>query len=299
MLVTMKEILDRANKESYGVAAPNIVCESDARVAIEAAEELNAPIILDFGFAFHKDIYALGDFVTKMAQQASVPVALNLDHGGEYKQFIAAIRAGFSSVMVDRSSLSFDENVEQVSEIVKIAHAVGVSVEAELGHVGMANNYDVDGSANLTEPEMAKEYIDKTGVDCLAVAVGTAHGAYANGQQPKLDYERLQEIKKATGAPLVLHGGSGTGDEALHKACQLGINKVNVSNDLCKAAYQAVMNADLSGNNVYFLYSTLFNGYKARLKELITCFGGEGKAWDVKTSLYSKVDKSIKGSDTF
>ena len=143
MLVTMKEILDRASAENYGVAAPNVNTELDARCALEAAEELNAPIILDVGGTANPDIVFYGSFLTRLADASSVPVAINLDHGGSYEEVMSALRAGFTSVMVDRSVLPYEENVKEVSEIVKIAHAMGVSVEAELGHVGQGDNYAV------------------------------------------------------------------------------------------------------------------------------------------------------------
>ncbi|MFR5868947.1 MAG: class II fructose-bisphosphate aldolase [Acutalibacteraceae bacterium] len=279
MLVTMKEILDRASAENYGVAAPNVNTELDARCALEAAEELNAPIILDVGFSANPDIVFYGSFLTRLAESSTVPVAINLDHGGSYEEVMMALRAGFTSVMVDRSVLPYEENVKEVSEIVKIAHAMGVSVEAELGHVGQGDNYAVDGKTALTDPQEAKKYIEETGVDMLAVAVGTAHGAYVG--TPKLHFDRLEEIKKVTGHPLVLHGGSGSGDENLRKACQLGINKVNVCNDLMRAACDSVTAADLSGNGAYGLWGLIQEGWKARLKELIEVFGGVGKAWTV------------------
>ena len=281
MLVTMKEILDRASAENYGVAAPNVNTELDARCALEAAEELNAPIILDVGGTANPDIVFYGSFLTRLADASSVPVAINLDHGGSYEEVMSALRAGFTSVMVDSSVLPYEENVKEVSEIVKIAHAMGVSVEAELGHVGQGDNYAVDGKTALTDPEEAKKYIEETGVDMLAVAIGTAHGAYVG--TPKIHFDRLQEIKKVTGNfPLVLHGGSGSGDENLRKVCQMGINKVNVCNDLMRAACDTVTAADLSGNGAYGLWGLIQKGWKARLKELIEVFGGVGKAWKVE-----------------
>jgi fructose-bisphosphate aldolase class II len=274
----MKEILDRANKENYGVAAPNVSMELDARAALEAAEELKAPVILDVAFPSTPDIIFFGKYLTLLADEAAVPVAVNLDHGAEYAHAIAAIRGGFTSIMVDRSTLEYEENIAQVAELVKIAHAVGISVEAELGHVGQGTNYDHDGTHRLTDPAQAVDYIKRTGIDCLAVAVGTAHSAYVG--TPKIDFDRLVAIKKATSNfPLVMHGGSGSGDGNLQKSCQLGINKVNVANDLFRGAYNSLMQSDMNGNGVYNLWNACQAGYKARLKELINCFGSAGKAW--------------------
>lgn len=217
MLVTMKEILDRASKGYYAVPAPNVGGEREARAAIEAAEELNSPIIIDVGYSAHPDLVFFGSYLTTLANQSTVPVAINLDHGGHnsvamLRDPITAIRAGFSSIMVDRSMFDYETNLSMVAEIVPVAHAVGVSVEAELGHVG--EGADPDGSTHLTDPSQALDYIQRTGVDCLAVSIGTAHGAYAKGFTPKIDFDRLHEIKKVTNEfPLVMHGGSGTGDE--------------------------------------------------------------------------------------
>jgi fructose-bisphosphate aldolase class II len=273
----MKEILDRAHKENYGVAAPNVSMELDARAALEAAEDSKAPLILDVAYASTPDIVFFGSYLTRLADQASIPVAINLDHGAEYAHAIAAIRAGFTSVMVDRSTLEYEDNIAQVAEITTIAHAVGVSVEAELGHVGQGQNYSHDGVHGLTDPKQALDYIKRTGIDCLAVAVGTAHGAYSG--TPKIDFDRLIAIKKLTNFPLVMHGGSGSGDSNLQKSCQLGINKVNVANDLFRGAYNKLLKSDMNGNGVYNLWEVCKAGYRARLAELIDCFGGKGKAW--------------------
>lgn len=281
----MKEMLDRANKENYGVAAPNVSMELDVRAVLEAAEELNAPLILDVAFFATPDIVFAGSYITRLAEQSKVPVAINLDHGKEFFHAIAAIRAGFTSIMVDRSMLPFEENIAQVAELVKVAHAVGVSVEAELGHVG--SGMDESDAGIYTEPDKALDYIQRTGIDCLAVAIGTAHGAYK--QAPKLDFDRLAQIKELTKFPLVLHGGSGSGDEQLAKACKMGINKINVANDLMRASYNAIKNANMDGNAVYGLFRVAKDGFKGRMKELIECFGGKDKAWSVAPKGVGKV----------
>lgn len=276
----MKEILDRASTENYGVAAPNVYSELDARAYIEAAEELNAPLIIDILANTSRDMVQLGQIVGMLAAKSRVPVAINLDHGGPVCDVYAAIRGGFTSVMIDRSTLPFRQNAEEVKAVVEAAHAVGLSVEAELGHVGDAGNYETDRAAALTVPADAVEFIAYTGVDCLAVSIGTAHGIYANGQKPYLDFERLAEIKKAVGNfPLVLHGSSGTDDVSLSRACAMGINKVNIFGELCQAASEAVQAADLSGNNAYQVYNIARDAGKEKLKEKIRLYGSAGKAW--------------------
>ena len=269
MLVTMKEMLDRASKENYGVAAPNVAHELDARAVLQAAEMMNAPIILDVAYGATPDIIFYGKYLTQLAEKAAVPVAINLDHGGTYQEGVAAIAAGFTSIMVDRSTLPYEENVAEVKELVKVAHALGVSVEAELGHVGQGASYAADRDAGLTKPEEAVKYIEDTGIDMLAVAVGTAHGEYVG--TPHIDFDRLVEIKKATnGFPLVLHGGSGSGDENLKKACQLGINKVNIYTDLAKAAVRQINEDGIPG----MIWNSITNGIVKQISYYIELFGG-------------------------
>ncbi|HHT96955.1 MAG TPA: class II fructose-bisphosphate aldolase [Clostridiales bacterium] len=278
MLVSMKEILDRASKENYAVAAPNVTTEMDSRAAIEAAEELNAPLILNVVRSSIPDLVFLGGYLTNLCKLSKVPIAINLDHGSKYEHAIEAIRGGFTSVMVDRSMLPYGENVAQVKEIVKIAHAVGVSVEAELGHVGQGSDLHDDDVSLLTDPKQAKKFIEDTGIDCLAVAIGTAHGAY--NKTPKIHFDLLAEIKKETGNfPLVLHGSSGTGAENIRKACSMGINKVNVANELMQAACIEITSADLSGNGAYDLWFLAKSGYKNKLISLIDLYGSKNKSW--------------------
>ena len=209
MLVPMRDLLDKATIEGYGVVAPNVINECTARVCIEAAEELHAPLILDVGYVFHPDLVFLGRMLEEMAVRSSVPIAVNLDHGATYEQVMWALRAGFTSVMIDRSTASFEVNVRDTAEIVKAAHAVQVSVEAELGHVGDGCSYGRE-ACLYTDPIQAVEFVKQTSVDCLAISVGTAHGVYAG--KPQLDFKRIREIRQAVDIPLVLHGGSGSGD---------------------------------------------------------------------------------------
>ena len=284
MLVTMKEILDRAAKEKYAVAAPNVYYEMDAKACLMAAEEANAPIILDVSYkARPEDMADFGITLINMARKCKVPVAINLDHGGDLVQHLTAMRAGFTSLMVDRSSLPLEENIAQVKEITAMAHSLGMSVESELGHVGSAQNYSEDRDAALTSVEEAVRFIEETGIDCLAVAIGTAHGAYPKGFVPYLDFERLVEIKKATNNfPLVLHGSSGTAEEDVRKACQLGINKVNIANDVCKAAVNSVKLSDLEGQKAYDVYRVMIKGIKEKIVHMIDVYGSAGKAWTAK-----------------
>lgn len=272
MLVSMKMILEKAKREGYGVVAPNALNEDTARVCIEAATELNAPIIIDVGFSVHPNLKMLAHIITEYAKQTPVPVALNLDHGRQYSHAIAAIQAGFTSVMVDRSSLSFNENIKEVSEIVKIAHAVGVDVEAELGQVGSGTEYLQGNQKGLTNPDQVREYVDRTGVDFLAIAIGTAHGTYKG--TPFLDFDRLEKIRKEIDIPLVLHGGSGSGDENLRKAISLGISKINIATDLFDAGRKNIK----EDSPIHHIYYEVTEGYKKKLKYYMELFGQVGKA---------------------
>lgn len=273
MLVTMKEIVDKAHKGNYAVAAPSVATELDARAVLDAATEMRAPLILDVSPTASVDMQFLGSYLVPLVEKYPIPVAINLDHGKTFEDVMLAIRSGFTSVMLDCSTEPFEENIRRVQETVRAAHALGISVEAELGHVGMGETYEADRDAGLTDPDQALEYIQRTGIDMLAVAIGTAHGEYKG--EPKLDFERLQKIKQITNFPLVLHGGSGSGDENLRKACTMGINKVNINTDLAKAAYQQLMADGLSKHKIWY---TIQLGYRTRMKELIRLFGSEGKA---------------------
>ncbi len=277
MLVTMKEILDKANIENYAVAAPNIWSEIDCRACIDAAIELNAPLIIDIAFIANPNIPRLGQIAIEMAKEAPIPIAVNLDHGADLNQVMIAIQTGFTSVMIDRSSESLEKNVKDTKEIVKIAHSLNITVEAELGHVGYANQYEIDRNAALTSPEIAFEFVKETNVDCLAVAIGTAHGAYPKDLQPQIDFKRLEEIKKVLPIPLVLHGSSGTHIEDLRKVCQRGINKVNIANDLCQAVSYEVQHTNLEGNNAYNFYDVVYTSIKNKLKEMINVYGSRDK----------------------
>ncbi|NLM18642.1 MAG: class II fructose-bisphosphate aldolase [Clostridiaceae bacterium] len=272
MLVSMKEILDRANKEGYGVIAPNIVNEPTARICIDLAEELKAPLILGFGFNFHPDIVKLGRIVEILAFNTTVPIALHLDHGNDLYEVLMAIKSGFTSVMIDKSREDFEENVKQTKAVVELAHSVGISVEGELGHVGRASDNNID-SSNLTDPYLAEEFVRKTNVDCLAVAVGTAHGLYK--AEPKLDLERIKKIHELTQIPLVLHGGSGVGSKSLRHAIANGVAKINIATDNFVAALD-----NLKGlSEPHMLYHCLEDGFKKSLRYYMEQTDQIGKSW--------------------
>lgn len=273
MLVTMGELLTKAREGHYAVAAPSNKDEITLRASIDAAVELNSPVIINLNYKAHKDIYAFARMCRDLANEAPVPVALNQDHGATYEHAMRAIHAGFTAVMADRSTLPFEENIAQTSEIVKVAHACGVTVEAELGHVGYSDKDDFHERA-LTVPSEAKEFVERTGCDCLAVSIGTIHGVYKG--TPHIDFDLLHQLMEAVDVPLVLHGGSGSGDENLAKACREGITKVNVGTAVMQAGRDAVLNSV-----VHAPHDTLpffYEAYKEELKRHMLLFGSDGKA---------------------
>ena len=243
MYVSMKDILDHANKHNYAVMACNSVNMEMARAVITAAAEMHSPIIINLGVGQMAKLAhptEMVPLIKELAESVDVPVALNLDHGAKYEDEVKAINWGFSSVMVDCSSLPYEENVERVANIVALAHAKGFCVEGELGHVGQANVGDNESIDLYTNVAQARDYVDRTGIDALAVAIGTAHGDYPKGMVPKLDFQRLSELKAELKMPLVLHGGSGAGEENIRKAVECGINKINVCTDAFHAAENAM-----------------------------------------------------------
>ena len=236
-LVTVAELLNKAQKEGYAVGAFNCNNMEIVQAIVAAAEAENSPVIIQASQGAIK--YAGIDFIAALsmqaAQKARVPVALHLDHGTSLEQVMACIRHGFTSVMIDGSKYPFAENVALTKKVVELAHAIGVSVEAELGKIGgTEDDISVDErDAFFTDPEDAREFVERTGVDSLAVAIGTAHGRYKG--VPKLDFERLAKIRELVHIPLVLHGSSGVPDEDIKKAVSLGVAKVNIDTNIREA----------------------------------------------------------------
>lgn len=238
MLVTLAEILKKADEGNYAVVAPDYTTMYSIRYQLEVAEKYKAPVILSYtkhirSLCPTKSFENWIKLIRDEADQYSVDVCLHLDHGTSVEECKEAIDAGFTGIMMDASSESFEKNVELTSKVVELSHAAGVSVEAEIGHVGTAleGSYIMEdkGGSHLTQPDQAQKFVELTGTDCLAVAIGTVHGEYKG--EPHIDFDRLAAIDKAVSVPLVIHGGSGTGDENIKKAVSLGIRKINVFHD--------------------------------------------------------------------
>ena len=240
MLVDGKSVLDAAKAGRYGIVAPDFLTLNAARVFVQTADALKTPILLSFAQG-HAGLISLEEaaLVGKYwAEKVATPIVLHLDHGQDFDFLRRAIELGFTSVMLDASMKEMDENIRLTKEMVAYAHTKGVSVEAEIGHVGGASE-GVEGATSegvYTTVEEAKTFAEATAVDSLAVSIGTSHGVYKSNKAPELNFTRLRELAAAVPVPLVLHGGSGTGDENLRRAVREGIAKLNIYTDFLTGA---------------------------------------------------------------
>lgn len=241
MLMNMARLLSVANRHSFAVPAFNISDYAMFRGVMEACRETGSPVII----AIHPDeLRHIGpEFmpaILEMIHRSELPCCVHLDHGSTFDQILLAIQCGFTSVMIDGSSLPFEQNIEICQDVVAAAHAVGVSVEGELGTIGSADAEAERGANRITytDPDDAVRFVQETGVDTLAIAIGTSHGIYPKGFVPKLNLDLLKTIKSKVSVPLVLHGGSSNPDEEIRKSVQLGVNKINISSDIKDAYYR-------------------------------------------------------------
>ena len=281
MLVNMKEILNGAMAGKYGVGFFNAVNVEMARAVIETAEELNAPVIVGTAQVLlpAMSLERVSEYLLPMARKAKVPVCVHYDHGLTFEKCMEALQLGFTSVMYDCSTEGYEDNVAKVAEMVKICHAMNVTVEGELGHVG-----DNEGDGKLENPSdfytdvaMAADFARRTQVDALAVAVGNAHGDYKF--PPKLDFQRIADIREATGLPLVLHGGSGLSDDDFRTAVQQGVCKVNIFTDIDKAGKAGVEEGIAAGAKTMMgLIPYEIAAMKRVVAEKMHLFGSVGKA---------------------
>ena len=230
MLVDLKEVLAIAEEKNFAVPAFNVYNMETVMGIMEAAEEMRAPVIIQsYSRLFaDKEGYFVSPIVLAAAKKAGVPICFHLDHGAGITEVTRALRWGATGIMIDKSTLCFEENIAQTKEVVEICGAIGVSVEGELGHIGSVND---EIPTDYTEAKDAAEFVEKTGVAALAIMVGTAHGRYKKA--PKLAIDRIADIHAATDAALVLHGGSGVPDAEIRAAVQAGIRKINFGTDVC------------------------------------------------------------------
>lgn len=283
MLMTGKELLLDAQKNKYAVGAFNVNNMEGIQAIIQAAEETNSPVILQASQGGLK--YAGVEYIAELgklaANNARVPVALHLDHGTDFEQVMQCIRHGFSSVMIDGSRFPLEENIAFTKKVVEIAHMVGVTVEAELGKIGGTEDHITvsEEDATFTDPEEAKRFVEETGVDYLAIAVGTAHGVYRG--IPKLDFERIEKIRDAIDVPLVLHGSSGVPYESLEKAIDLGICKINIDTDI-RASFAGTVKEYLLENPDQIdprkILGPATEAMKETIKEKMQVFGSVNRA---------------------
>lgn len=285
-LVTSKQMLEDAQRGKYAVAAFNIENMEMVQTVLETATELQAPVMIQTtpGTVKYAGIEMLAAMVHTAAKSCPVPVALHLDHGESYELAVWALRSGYTSIMIDGSKLPFEENIAISKRVVDMSHAVGIPVEAELGKVGgKEDGLEVsEKSATYTDPAEAKEFILKTGIDSLAVAIGTAHGFYKG--EPKLDFQRLAEIRKVVDILLVLHGASGVPDEMVRKAISLGISKVNFATELRAALTRGVREA-LVDQSIIDPKKFMASGKKAVkeiVKQKIILCGSDNKANSIR-----------------
>lgn len=266
-LVTSKKLLEDAQKGGYAVGAFNAENMEMVMAIVAAATELNAPVIIQTTPSTVKyaglDLYLAN--VRAAAEKAPVPVAMHLDHGNSFELAMSALHAGYTSVMIDGSQESFENNIALTQSVVRVADCMGIPVEGELGTVGGKED-DLEAAAGCTLPEEAAEFAERTGVSSLAVAIGTAHGVYKSA--PKLDVERLAEIRKVVSVPLVLHGASGLSDESIRACIKEGICKVNFATEL-RIAYTEGVKETLAANASVFDPKVYGKVAMARVKELV------------------------------
>ena len=257
MLVGLKEILKIAGEEKNAVGMFNATGFDSLQAVIGAAEELNRPVIIAHAEVHnvYNDISFVGPAMIAAAENAKVPVCVHLDHGVTREMVYRALRIGFTSVMVDASALPYEENLRVTAEIAEIAHAMGVGVEAELGRLATGENGESNGTEGAdpadfyTDAAEAERFAGQTGIDALAVAFGTSHGFYK--AQPKLDFNVVKNCARATGLPLVMHGGSGVSEEGFKSAVRAGIRKINYYSYMSKAGYEAAKAEIASGRSKY------------------------------------------------
>ncbi|MBI2844219.1 MAG: class II fructose-bisphosphate aldolase [Armatimonadetes bacterium] len=301
-LVTSKEILEAADRGGYAVGAFNAINMETAQAIIHAAEDERSPLILQItqttmNYTEPEELVAL---VFALVNKAKVPVAVHLDHGRTFEIVMRFLKFGFSSVMIDgslqpdgKTPRNYEENVEITKKVVEAAHALGVTVEAELGRLGqIGTEIEVgDPGKALTDPDQARDFVGRTGVDLLAIAIGTTHGLYRG--TPTIVHDRLEQIDKAVDVPLVMHGGSGVPDDAVVKAVQLGIRKINIDTQMRVAFYDAIKEvvaktekehagADELGEvrkyDIRKLLAPARDAVRETVRERIRVFGSSGKA---------------------
>ncbi len=282
MLVNLQEILAIAEQNKNAVGMFNATGFDSLQAVIGAAEELNQPVIIAHAEVHnvYNDISFVGPAMIAAAKNAKVPVCVHLDHGTSLDMIYRALRIGFTSVMIDASALPYEENLRLTKQVVEMAHAMNVGVEAELGRLvtdetGNAEKGVTRAEDFYTDAAEAQAFCKETGVDALAIAFGTAHGFYA--AQPKLSFDVVKDTAESTGLPLVMHGGSGVSEEGFKKAIQAGIRKINYYSYMSKAGYVAAAEAIRAGKTSYLhdVEYAAMQAMKEDVKKAIRVFSGK------------------------
>ncbi len=283
MYTDIKTILDDAVKHKYAVLACSAINLETARGMISAADAEQSPLIILMGqnqMTKHATPEIMVPMIKTLAEQTNVPVALLLDHGRDWDKITKAYRNGFSSIMIDASAYEMEENIARTNKVVELCHVQGVAVEGELGHVGVAANLDNLDTSVYTKPEDAVRFVNETHVDSLAIACGTAHGAYPKGYVPTLSFDVIRNVRAAVDVPLALHGTSGAGEENIRKAVEAGINKVNIATEIF--AYIREHTRKMLEENPEYDYLQLQIDIEEKAKEItrhfIQVIGTTGKA---------------------
>ena len=273
-LVSMKTLLQQAQRENRGCGAFSVGNMEMVMGAIRAAEEMNTPIILQIAEVRlkHSPLHLMGPMMIQAAREASVDVAVHLDHGLTLETVKEALQMGFTSVMLDASTLPFEENIEKTRQVVELTAAYGATVEAELGLVGGSEDGSCDHGIRCTDPNDAAVFVERTGIDALAVAIGNAHGNYPVA--PTLAFDVLKQIQEQVDIPLVLHGGSGIKDEDFQHAIALGVKKVNIATASFNALTANARNYLTSNNkhNYFDLNTAMNQGVFENVKRHIQVF---------------------------
>ena len=278
MLVNLNTVLTDAQKNRYAVGLFNTTDTDMLEAVIAAAEKTRSPVIIGTAEVLlpNGELKLIAPSIIAAAKRATVPVVVHYDHGLTFGRCMEALQLGFSSVMFDGSAGDYAKNIADTREIVKIAHSFGVTVEGEIGHVGEAAAGDNDAADLYTRVDEAAEYLNATGVDALAVSIGTAHGAYKS--KPKLDFDRLSDLRNALPVPLVLHGGSGLSDDDFRRSIACGISQVNIFTDLCLAGNAAMTDGLAAGEAYLTIRNRKVEYIKRAVMEKMKLFGCTGKA---------------------
>lgn len=279
MLASMKDLLIKAQSEGYAVPNFDVWNAEMLSGVMDAAEKRKSPVILAFGSGFfgNVDFVHFTAMMVSMAKAASVPVAIHWDHGEDISLLRQAQNCGFNSVMLDCSALAFEENVRLTKEAVEYFHARQIPVESELGHIGPEMDYErAMENYGFTDPMLAEEYVYRTGVDALAVAIGNAHGPYTS--EPRINFTILEKVRASVSVPLVLHGASGISDADIKTCIKLGISKINIHTELCQAAVEAIKPLVNKESSLLAIGLTIRTAVELRADEKIILFGSNNKA---------------------